>query len=112
PGRGGRGAREAGASRRLQDLMAEGKSETDVGHADVAIRAFTAVVDDAETPPALRAEALVRLAAARRASGDRDGALRTFQEAAKARGANSETQALLVQALESPLPGPQRWAEI
>ena len=103
---------ETTASRRLQDLMAEGKTETDLGHADAALRAFTAVVDDAETPPALRAEALVRLGAARRASGDRDGALRAFQEAAKAPGANSETQALLVRALGSPLPGSQRWAEI
>jgi type II secretory pathway component HofQ len=78
----------------------------------VAIRALSAVVEAREASPTLRDEALVRLGAARRAGGDFEGALEAFQRVAKAPSLDSETKALLVQALGGALPGPDRWAEI
>ena len=105
-------AAEAAPNQKLLDLMAEGKTETDLGHYDVAIRALSAIVEAPEAPPALRDEALVRLGAARRAAGDFAGALESFQRVAKAPSLDAQTKALLVQALGWPLPGPDRWAEI
>ena len=99
-------------NQKLLDLMAEGKTETDLGHYDVAIRALSAIVEAPEAPPALRGEALVRLGAARRAAGDFAGALESFQRVAKAPTLDAETKALLVQALGGSLPGADRWAEI
>jgi hypothetical protein len=83
-------------NQRLLDLMAEGKTETDLGHYDVAIRALSAIVEAPEAPPALRDEALVRLGAARRAAGDFAGALESFQRVAKAPSLDAQTKALLV----------------
>lgn len=99
-------------NQKLHDLMAEGKTETDLGHYDVAIRALSAIVEAQEAPPALRDEALVRLGAARRAAGDFAGALESFQRVAKAPNLDAETKGLLVQALGGSLPGADRWAEI
>ena len=97
---------------KLLDLMAEGKTETDLGHYDVAMRALGAIVDAPDAPAALRAEALVRLGAAGRAAGDFEGALKAFERASKAPGLDRETKALLIQALGGALPGAERWAEI
>jgi tetratricopeptide (TPR) repeat protein len=105
-------AAEAVPNQKLLDLMAEGKAETDLGRYDAAIRALSAIVDAPDAPPALRAEALVRLGAARRAAGDFEGALQAFEQASKAPGLDSETKALLVQVLGGALPGADRWAEI
>ena len=99
-------------NQKLLDLMAEGKTETDLGHYDVAIRALSAIVASPEAPPALRDEALVRLGAARRAAGDFAGALESFQRVAKSPSLDADTKALLVQALGGALPGADRWAEI
>jgi len=99
-------------NQKLLDLMAEGKTETDLGHYDVAIRALSAIVQAPEAPPTLRDEALVRLGAARRAAGDFAGALESFQRVAKAPSLDAQTKALLVQALGGSLPGADRWAEI
>jgi tetratricopeptide (TPR) repeat protein len=105
-------AAETVPDQKLLDLMAEGKTETDLGHYDVAIRALSAIVEAPEAPPALRDEALVRLGAARRAAGDFAGALESFQRVAKAPSLDAQTKALLVQALGGSLPGADRWAEI
>src|SRR5262245_45383426 len=67
--------------RRLLDLMAQGKTETDLGHFDAAVRALGAVADAPDATPALRAEALVRLGVARRGAHDFEGALQAFQRA-------------------------------
>jgi hypothetical protein len=91
------------------DLMAQGKAETDLGHYDAAIRALTSVVEAEDATPALRAEGLVRLGAARRGASDFEGALQAFERASKAPGANRETKALLVQALGGALPDAERW---
>ena len=92
-------AADTAPNQKLLDLMAEGKTETDLGHYDVAIRALSAIVEAPEAPPALRDEALVRLGAARRAAGDFAGALESFQRVAKAPSLDAQTKALLVQAL-------------
>ena len=102
----------AAPNQKLLDLMAEGKTETDLGHYDVAMRALGAIVDAPDAPPVLRAEALVRLGVARRGAGDREGAVQSFERAAKAPGLDSATKALLVQAVGGALPGADRWAEI
>jgi hypothetical protein len=96
----------------LLDLMAQGKTETDLGHYDVAIRALAAIVDSPEAPPAFRLEALVRLGVARRASGDADGAFQAFESAAHSPALDADAKALLVQALGGAMPGAKRWAEI
>ncbi len=105
-------AAEAAPNQRLLDLMTQGKTETDLGHYDAAIRALSAVAEAGDATPALRAEALVRLGAARRGAGDLEGAVQSFERAWKAPGADRETKALLVQALGGALPGAERWAEI
>jgi len=102
----------AAPNQKLLDLMAEGKTETDLGHYDVAMRALSVIVDAPDAPPVLRAEALVRLGVARRGAGDREGAVRSFERAAKAPGLDSATKALLAQAVGGALPGADRWAEI
>ena len=96
----------------LLDLMAQGKTETDLGHYDVAIRALAAIVDSPEAPPAFRLEALVRLGVARRAAGDADGAFQAFESAAHSPALDANGKALLVQALGGAMPGAKRWAEI
>jgi type II secretory pathway component GspD/PulD (secretin) len=49
---------------------------------------------------------------ARRGAGDREGAVQSFERAAKAPGLDSATKALLVQAVGGALPGADRWAEV
>jgi hypothetical protein len=105
-------AQEATAPPPLLDLMAQGKTETDLGHYDVAIRALAAIVDSPEAPPAFRLEALVRLGVARRAAGDADGAFQAFESAAHSPALDADAKALLVQALGGAMPGAKRWAEI
>ncbi len=68
--------------------------------------------DAGDATPALRAEALVRLGAARRGAGDLEGAVQSFERASKAPGTDHDTKALLVQALGGALPGADRWTEI
>src|SRR5262245_26964955 len=77
----------------LLDLMAQGKTETDLGNFDAAIAALTTLVDSPEATPAVHAEGLVRLGAARRGAGDREGAFDAFERAAKAPGLDRETKA-------------------
>ena len=89
----------------LLDLMAEGKTETDLGHFDSAIQALTTVVDSPEAPPSLRAEALVRLGAARRGAGDAQGAFAAFERASREPGLDAERKALLVRAPRRSGPG-------
>jgi hypothetical protein len=96
----------------LLDLMAEGKTETDLGHFDPAIQALTAVVDSPDAPPSLRAEALVRLGAARRGAGDAQGAYAAFERASMEPGLDAGGKALLVRALGGVVPGEDRWAKI
>ncbi len=94
------------------DLMAQAKVETDLGNFDAAIKALTTLAQDPNTTPALKAEALVRLGVTRRGAGDPEGALRSFERAAKAAGLDTESKALLVQALGAALPARGRWDEI
>src|SRR5690349_17124848 len=89
----------ADVPQRLLDLMAQGKTENDLGHAEVATKAFAAVADAADSTPALRAEALVRLGAVRRAAGDATGAALAFERVASAPDLDPDTKKLLVQAL-------------
>lgn len=97
---------------RLFDLMAQGKTETDLGHFDIATRVLSAIVEAPEATPALRAEALVRLGAARRSAGDANGAMQAFERATKSNELDDETKKLLVQVLGGALPAPKRWTAI
>jgi hypothetical protein len=96
----------------LLDLMARGKTQSDLGNYDAALRALGAIVERPDVPPAFRLEALVRLGVARRASGNLEGALRAFERVAGAPELDAATKALLVQALGEGLPGAKRWEEI
>lgn len=100
------------ASARVLDLLAEGKTETDLGHYELAIRALTEVTEAQEASPAQRVEALVRLGVAHRSAGDLAGALAAFERAAKAPGRDAATTALLVRALGGALPGQERWEKV
>src|SRR5262245_9448743 len=80
------------------DLLAQGKVEADLGHYDEATRAFTAVSSAGDATPAQRAEALVRLGAARRAAGDAAGAVDAFERASTDPGLDRASKALLVEA--------------
>jgi hypothetical protein len=102
----------ASPNQKLLDLMAEGKTETDLGRYDVAIRALSTIVDAPDATPALRNEALVRLGVARRGADDFEGAFKAFERASTASSLDRETKALLVQALGGALPGTERWAQI
>jgi hypothetical protein len=102
----------AAEEQKLLDLMAQAKTETDLGQYDAAVRTLTALAEAPEATPALRAAALVRLGVARGGSGDREGAVLSFERASKAPGLDSETKALLVQAVGGALPGSERWARI
>jgi hypothetical protein len=102
----------AAEEQRLLDLMAQAKTETDLGQYEAAIRTLTALAEAPEATPALRAAALVRLGVARRGSGDREGAVQSFERASKAHGLDRETKALLVQAVGGALPGSERWTGI
>jgi hypothetical protein len=95
----------------LLDRMAQARTETDLGDYQAAIRTLTALAEEPEATPALRAAALVRLGVARRGAGDSEGSALTFERASKAPGLDSETKALLVQAVGGALPGSERWAE-
>lgn len=105
-------AAQAVPSQKLLDLMAQAKAETDLGNYDAAIAALSALVEAADAAPALRAEGLVRLGAARRGSGDLEGAFEAFERASQAPGLDRGTKALLVQALGGALPDADRWAEV
>jgi hypothetical protein len=94
------------------DLLAQGKTETDLGHYDRAIRALAAVTEAKEASPAQRVEGFVRLAVAHRGKGDLAAALSAFEQAAKAPARDAANTALLVQALGGALPGPERWEKI
>ena len=99
-------------SQDLLDLMSQGKTQTDLGNYDAAIRALDAIVARPDVPPEFRLEALVRLGVARRASLDFEGAVQAFERVANSRELDAASKALLVQALGEGLPGTKRWAEI
>ena len=99
-------------SAHILDLLAQGKTETDLGHYDLAIGALTEVTEAKEASPTQRVEALVRLGVARRGAGDVTGALAAFEQAARAEGREAATTALLVQALGGAVPGPERWERV
>jgi len=105
-------ATAAAPSQDLLGLMAEGKTETDLGHYDAAMRALSAIVDAPEAPSALRLEALVRLGVARRFAGDDKAAFEAFDGVAHAPDLDASGKALLVQALGGGLPDPKRWEAI
>jgi hypothetical protein len=97
----------------LTDLMAKGKLAADLGRHDEAVAAFAAVADAPKVSDPMRAEALVRLGAARRSAGDDEGALHAF-ERAWSDHASRDPQALavLVLTVGGALPGQARWAQI
>lgn len=105
-------AAEATANPKLLDVMAEGKAQTDLGQFDRATHAFQAVIDAPDATPVQRAEALVRLGAARRGAGDHEGALKAFERASKSPGLDRDLKREMVRALGAALPGDDRWEKI
>ena len=105
-------ATTAAANPKLLDLIAEGRTHTDLGQFDLATQAFQTVIDAPDATPAQRAEALVRLGAARRGAGDHPGAVKSFERASKAPGLDRDLKRVMVQALGAALPGDARWEKI
>jgi hypothetical protein len=95
-----------------QERLTQGKIAADLGRYDEAARAFATVAADDDTPPARRAESLIRLGAVRRAAGDFKGSVEAWVRASKEAGLDRDTKALLVEALGGAVPGAERWAEI
>jgi len=102
----------AAAAGTLADALAEGKAQTDLGQFDLATRAFQTVIDAPDATPAQKAEALIRLGAARRGAGDHEGALKAFERASKAPGLDRELKGVLVRAVGGALPADARWEKI
>ena len=98
----------------LLDAMAQGKLDADLGNHDAAARTFSTVAEAKDAPPSLRGEALVRLAGARREGGDYAGGMEAFDAAWEHVLAHEDrdTLALMVQALNEPMPSAERWAQI
>jgi hypothetical protein len=98
----------------FEDRMARGKLEADLGHHEKAAQEFLAIAQAVTAPPALRAEASVRLGAVRRASGDHVGAAEAFDQVWHQAQAtrDGEMLKLLVQALGEAVPGPERWERV
>ena len=95
----------------LSELMTKGKVEADLGHADSAAAAFAAVARDPAAPASLRAEALVRLGAARREAGDAKGSVAAFESVMKEHAGDEAAIRLLIQAAGGALPGKERWTQ-
>lgn len=94
------------------DTLARGKLESDLGRHTVAAEAFAAVAQSPQATPAQRAEALVRLGAARRDAGDAVGSAAAFEEAFRTYGKDKEALGLLLLALGRALPGEERWEQV
>jgi hypothetical protein len=94
------------------EALTRGRLESDLGHHAVAATAFLAVTRSPEATTAERWEALVRLGAARRESGDAKGAVAAFEETWRTYGRDPEALRFLLQGMGSALPGAARWREI
>jgi hypothetical protein len=105
-------ATTAAANPKLLDVLAEGKAQTDLGQFDRATQAFQSVIDAADATPGQKAEALIRLGAARRGAGDHAGAVKAFERASKAPGLDRDLKRTLVLAIGGAVPGPQRWDRV
>jgi hypothetical protein len=97
-----------------QDRMAQGKLDADLGNHDAAAKAFAQVAEASGAPPSMQAEAWIRLAAAKRALGDYEGAIPAVDRAFKLIVENADPTALaqLVISLGYGVPGDDRWAQI
>jgi hypothetical protein len=105
-------AAEATANPKLANLLAEAKAQTDLGQFEVATHGLKAVIDAPDATPAQRAEALMRLGAARRGAGDHAGSLKAFERAAVAPGLDRDMKKVLVRALGAALPSDERWNQV
>jgi len=92
--------------------LTRGRLESDLGHHELAAAAFVAVVRSAEASDGERWEALVRLGAARRESGDAAGSLEAFREAWTTYGRDPAALRFLLQGIGSALPGEARWKAV
>jgi len=101
----------AAAPKDLSALMTQGRLEADLGNAAAAAEAFAAAAAEPGAPDQLRREALVRLGAARRASGDAAGAFEAFGEVWARYRQDPEALYLLVQAVDV-APDRERWEKI
>lgn len=95
----------------LADQMTQAKVEADLGHSATAITIFTTIAADPAAPRSLQAEALVRLGAARAAAGDAQGRVAAFERVVKEHGDDEEAIRLLILAVGSAVPGPDRWEQ-
>jgi hypothetical protein len=103
---------EASANPTLADRLAEAKAQTDLGQFEVATHTLRAVIDAPDATPAQRAEALMRLGAARRGAGDHAGSAKAFERAGQAPGLDREMKKVLVRALGAALPSAARWNDV
>jgi hypothetical protein len=93
------------------EKLTKAKLDTDLGHYEEAARGLVEVADSSSAPPALRAEALVRLGAVREARGDARGSLEAFARVAREHEDDEAAMRLLVHTVGGVIPGPDRWDE-
>lgn len=94
-----------------EEQLTKAKLDTDLGNYEEATRSLAELAASPGAPAPLRAEALVRLGAARQAMGDAKGSLESFGQALREHGDDEAAVRLLVHTVGGVVPGADRWAE-
>ena len=94
-----------------EEQLTKAKLDTDLGNYEEAARGLAELVASPSAPMPLRAEALVRLGAAREAAGDAKGSLEAFARVVHEHGDDEAAMRLLVHTVGGVVPGADRWAE-
>jgi len=105
------GVRGETAASSQEQVLTKAKLDADLGRYEVAAAGLLGLIADPEAPPALRAEALVRLGAARQSAGDAKGSLEAFSRALREHGDDEAAIALLVQAVGAVAPAADLWQD-
>lgn len=96
----------------VDQQIASGKLQADLGNWKAATVAFESAARDPQASPAQEWEALVRLGVARRALGDARGSVEAFERVMAAHADDSDAVRFLALSLGGALPGRERWDAI
>jgi len=94
-----------------EETLTKAKLDTDLGNYDEAAKSLAELAASPSAQAPLRAEALVRLGAARQGAGDARGSLEAFARVFREHGDDEAAVRLLVHTVGGVIPGADRWAE-